>query len=167
MDAGGRRSRSPYSLPLTPYFFMSPRASALPTHVTSSGNGRRAALAAGVERSPEEYEGRVSLGGASSAVGTRMMTSARLEARPRLDDARTTQGISPRARSRSLGRDDRLRRRSSRLLRLSSSCSCVGVDCSGHAKHLIRATRDVDFGDRRSRSPQSAIRNPHSPHSSM
>ena len=42
----------------------------LTQHVTSSGAGRRAALACGVERSPEEYEGGVLVGGALSAVGT-------------------------------------------------------------------------------------------------
>jgi hypothetical protein len=40
-----------------------------PYHVTSSGDERRGAAVGGVERSPEECEGRVSLGRASSDVG--------------------------------------------------------------------------------------------------
>jgi hypothetical protein len=54
---------------------MSPRASALPKRVMSSGAGRRAAAACGVETSPEEYECGVSLGGAFRAVDTVAMTA--------------------------------------------------------------------------------------------
>jgi hypothetical protein len=77
VDVTGRRSWSPYPLPLISLLLTSScRAETagskrLTQHVTSSGAGRRAALACGVERSPEEYEGGVLLGGASSAVGTR------------------------------------------------------------------------------------------------
>jgi hypothetical protein len=67
-------------------------------HVMSSGTGRRAALACGVETSPEEYEGRVSLGGASSDVGTVATTETGDGVRSRLHGARTTPGISPCAR---------------------------------------------------------------------
>ena len=109
----------------------------------SSGTGRREALACGVETSPEEYEGRVSLSGAVSAVGTRAMTETGDGVRSRLNGARTTPGISPRARSRSLGRDD------SFLGRLARS-----------TRQAIRATRGVDFGGRWSRSPHSLLPHP-------
>ena len=83
---------------------MSPRAElggagASPTHVTSSGTGRRGAAACGVERSPEEYEGSVLLSRSPSAVGTVAMTGSGDGVRSRLHGARTTPGISPRARS--------------------------------------------------------------------
>jgi hypothetical protein len=70
-------------------------------HVMSSGAGRRAALACGVETSPEEYEWGVLLGGALSAVGTGTTTETGMVVgvRSRLHGARTTPGISPRARS--------------------------------------------------------------------
>ena len=67
-------------------------------HVMSSGTGRRAALACGVETSPEEYEGRVLWGGALSAVGKGTTTETCLGVRSRLHGARTTPGISPCAR---------------------------------------------------------------------
>ena len=99
------------SLPLTSLLLTSScraepaGAQRLTQHVTSSGAGRRAALACGVERSPEEYEGRVLPSGALSDVGTETRTATDAEVRSRLHGARTTPGISPRARSRSLGRD--------------------------------------------------------------
>jgi len=91
--------------PLTPHplLFLSPRAELagaqrLAQHVTSSGTGRRAALACGVERSPEECEGCVFLSGALSDVGTRTGSETGLGVRSKLNGARTTPGISPCAR---------------------------------------------------------------------
>ena len=89
VDVRGRWSRSPYSLLPHPLLL----------RVMSSGTGRREALACGVERSPEEYECRVLPSQASSAVGTVAMTGMGVGARPRLNGARTTPGISPCARS--------------------------------------------------------------------
>jgi hypothetical protein len=94
-ETAGRDPFTPYSSPLTFLVTLSER---LTQPVMSSGTGRRAALACGVETSPEEYECRVLLGGALRAVGTGTATGTGLGVRSRLNGARTTPGISPCAR---------------------------------------------------------------------
>ena len=88
------------SLPLTPYplLLLVTSSARLTQPVMSSGAGRRAALACGVETFPEECEGCLLLSGALSDVGTGVGSETGFGVRSRLNGARTTPGISPCAR---------------------------------------------------------------------